>query len=30
MADLMIKRDVPFELYDVDLLSATDDQLNQV
>lgn len=30
MADLMIKRDVPFPLYDVDILSATDDQLRQV
>ena len=30
MADLMIKRDVPFDLYDVDILSATDDQLKQV
>ena len=30
MADLMIKRDVPFSLYDVDILGATDDQLAQV
>ncbi|MBP3385440.1 MAG: phosphoribosylformylglycinamidine synthase subunit PurL [Candidatus Methanomethylophilaceae archaeon] len=30
MADLMIKRDVPFSLYDVDILSATDEQLGQI
>ena len=30
MADLMIKRDVPFLLYDVDILSATDEQLGQI
>ncbi len=30
MADLMIKRDVPFSLYDVAILDATDDQLKQV
>ena len=27
MADLMVKRDVPFQLYDVKILDATDDQL---
>ena len=30
MADLMIKRDVPFPLYDIAILDATDDQLKQV
>ncbi len=30
MADLMVKRDVPFPLYDVKILDATDDQLKQV
>jgi phosphoribosylformylglycinamidine synthase len=30
MADLMVKRDVPFPLYDVDILSATDEQLKQI
>ena len=30
MADLMKKRDVPFSLYDVDILSATDDQLKEI
>ncbi len=30
MADLMIKRDVPFPLYDVAILDATDEQLGQV
>jgi phosphoribosylformylglycinamidine synthase len=30
MADLMIKRDVPFPLYDVAILDATDEQLAQV
>jgi len=30
MADLMVKRDVPFSLYDVAILDATDDQLRQV
>jgi len=30
MADLMIKRDVPFPLYDVAILDASDDQLKQV
>jgi len=30
MAELMIKRDVPFSLYDVAILEATDDQLKQV
>ncbi len=27
---LMIKRDVPFPLYDIDVLSATDDELKQL
>ena len=27
---LMIKRDVPFSLYDIDILSATDDELKQL
>ena len=30
MADLTVKRDVPFPLYDVRILEATDDQLRQV
>ncbi len=30
MADLMIKRDVPFLLFDIAILDATDDQLKQV
>ena len=30
MADLMKKRDVPFPLYEVELLAATDDELMQV
>ena len=30
MADLMIKRDVPFPLFDIAILDATDDQLKQV
>jgi len=30
MADLMVKREVPFPLYDVRILDATDDQLRQV
>ena len=27
---LMIKRDVPYSLYDVDILSATDDELKEI
>ncbi|MBR2255081.1 MAG: phosphoribosylformylglycinamidine synthase subunit PurL [Candidatus Methanomethylophilaceae archaeon] len=30
MAGLMVKRDVPFELYDVDILSADDEQLKGI
>ncbi|MBR4504058.1 MAG: phosphoribosylformylglycinamidine synthase subunit PurL [Candidatus Methanomethylophilaceae archaeon] len=30
MSDLMVKRDVPFSLYDVDILSASDEQLMRV
>ena len=30
MADLMVKRDVPFPLYDVRILDATDEELKQV
>ena len=30
MSGMMIKRDVPFSLYEVDILGATDEQLSQV